>query len=348
MKGSDDVRRRSRRPATFAAAAIAVGLVLAVTVSAASVSAQTATPRESFKQLRLLKDTARTARFWTRVSKPGRSAGRKVGVHARKFRSVRLDTARLKSVLARAPHERTAAARTRPVVVSLPAPNGVFPALRAPALGDHGAGPGQAPSADPDLQRSGPHRSDRDDPRHCLPAAQASRPRCARRGPAPGTSTHTSSAGTRASTRATSPATGRGQRRRVRRARRGRRRALRRPGLLPRRRHRRGCRGSGFAADAAVGVTISDPEEKFRAAHRAREHTTGSATSPRLRRRPRRQPRDPHRRGERRQGLGLDELSGRPRRRPEPNPPTGAQLRNYRLALITDPGYSAYVGGPAR
>ncbi len=32
---------------------------------------------------------------------------------------------------------------------------------------------------------------------------------------------------------------------------------------------------------------------------------------------------------------------------PEPNPPTGAQLRNYRLALITDPGYSAYVGGPA-
>jgi Metallo-peptidase family M12B Reprolysin-like len=32
---------------------------------------------------------------------------------------------------------------------------------------------------------------------------------------------------------------------------------------------------------------------------------------------------------------------------PEPNPPTGAQLRNYRLALITDPGYSDYVGGPA-
>ncbi len=32
---------------------------------------------------------------------------------------------------------------------------------------------------------------------------------------------------------------------------------------------------------------------------------------------------------------------------PEPNPPTGAVLRNYRLALITDPGYSAYVGGPA-
>ena len=32
---------------------------------------------------------------------------------------------------------------------------------------------------------------------------------------------------------------------------------------------------------------------------------------------------------------------------PEPNPPTGTVLRNYRLALITDPGYSDYVGGPA-
>ncbi len=32
---------------------------------------------------------------------------------------------------------------------------------------------------------------------------------------------------------------------------------------------------------------------------------------------------------------------------PEANPPTGAVLRNYRLALITDPGYSDYVGGPA-
>src|SRR5262245_41742102 len=123
MQGSDDVRRRSRAALTFAAAGVAVGLVLAVTVSAASVSAQTATPRESFKQLRLLKDTARTTRFWTSASKPGQVAGRKVGVHARKFRSVRLDAVRLKSVLARAPRERTAAARTRPVVVSLPAPN---------------------------------------------------------------------------------------------------------------------------------------------------------------------------------------------------------------------------------
>ena len=32
---------------------------------------------------------------------------------------------------------------------------------------------------------------------------------------------------------------------------------------------------------------------------------------------------------------------------PEANPPTGDVLRTYRLALITDPGYSDYFGGPA-
>jgi reprolysin-like metallo-peptidase family M12B len=32
---------------------------------------------------------------------------------------------------------------------------------------------------------------------------------------------------------------------------------------------------------------------------------------------------------------------------PDANPPTGSVLRNYRLALITDPGYAAYVGGPS-
>ena len=37
-----------------------------------------------------------------------------------------LNTARLRSVLARAPRERTTAARTNPLVVSLPAPNGAF------------------------------------------------------------------------------------------------------------------------------------------------------------------------------------------------------------------------------
>jgi Metallo-peptidase family M12B Reprolysin-like len=32
---------------------------------------------------------------------------------------------------------------------------------------------------------------------------------------------------------------------------------------------------------------------------------------------------------------------------PSSDPPTGDVLRTYRLALITDPGYAAYHGGPA-
>ena len=50
----------------------------------------------------------------------------------------------------------------------------------------------------------------------------------------------------------------------VRRARRERRRALGRPRLLPRRRHRH-VHGSGFAANTAITITISDPEENFAA-----------------------------------------------------------------------------------
>ena len=39
--------------------------------------------------------------------------------------------------------------------------------------------------------------------------------------------------------------------------------------------------------------------------------------------------------------------AGAPRSERAPNVPTGDTLRTYRLALITDPGYSDYVGGPA-
>ncbi len=47
-------------------------------------------------------------------------------MHAREFRALTLDTADLRGVLALAPRERTAAARTSPLVVSLPAPNDTF------------------------------------------------------------------------------------------------------------------------------------------------------------------------------------------------------------------------------
>jgi hypothetical protein len=120
------VREGERSRASFALACLTLGLVPTTGVSAAAVSAKDAQPRQTLKQLRLLKDTAATKRFWAQASKPKRAAGHKVAVRARKFRSVTLNTRQLRAVLARAPRERTAAARTHPLVLSLPAPNGAF------------------------------------------------------------------------------------------------------------------------------------------------------------------------------------------------------------------------------
>ena len=178
MRRSVDERRRSRRRGSFAAGLV-LALVVAIGVSAATVSAQDATPRQTIKQLRLLKDTAKTKRFWARASKPRRVTGKKVAVHARKFRSVKLDTPRLRSVLARAPQERTAAARTSPLVVSLPAPNGAFQrfALQQSAI----MAPGLAkrhPRSRPTAAAASPTRRRRSTP---TSARSASMPRCGRR-----------------------------------------------------------------------------------------------------------------------------------------------------------------------
>jgi hypothetical protein len=126
MRGSAENRRRSRRWGSLTTAGLAVGLVLAVCISAAAVPAESAAPTQTAKQLRSLRDTLGTKRFWTKAAKPRVRSGRKVAVHARKFRSVAVNTARLRSVLARAPRERTTGARTNLLVVSLPAPNGAF------------------------------------------------------------------------------------------------------------------------------------------------------------------------------------------------------------------------------
>jgi hypothetical protein len=118
--------RRSRRRGSFATACLSLGLVLAVGMTAAGVSAKSPAQRDSAKQLRALKDVLGTKHAWARAAKPRRAAGRKVAVHARQFRPLRLNAARLRSVLARAPRERTTAARTNPLVISLPAPSGAF------------------------------------------------------------------------------------------------------------------------------------------------------------------------------------------------------------------------------
>ena len=126
MKGSRDDGRRARRKGAFVTAGLALALVLAVSVSAATVPTKKTNPRQTLKQLRQIKDLAGTKHFWTRSARPGKVRGKKVGVQANRFRTVNLNAARLRAVLARAPREFTVAARRRPLVVSLPAPNGAF------------------------------------------------------------------------------------------------------------------------------------------------------------------------------------------------------------------------------
>ena len=116
--------RRFRRRGTFVTAGLVLAAVVAVAVSAAAVPAQSAAPSQTEKHLRALKDTLGTKHLWAKAAKPRSAVGRKVGVHASRFRSVSLNTARLRTVLARAPRERTTAARTSPLAISLPAPNG--------------------------------------------------------------------------------------------------------------------------------------------------------------------------------------------------------------------------------
>ena len=322
-----------------------MALVVAIGVSAATVSAQDATPRQTIKQLRLLKDTAKTKRFWARASKPRRVAGKKVAVHARKFRSVKLDTPRLRSVLARAPQERTAAARTNPLVVSLPAPNGAFHRFALQRSADHGSGPREAPSGDQDLQRPRHHRPDGDDPRRrdarsgfhaSVRSASGSwyiDPFYVGRNPSAYASYYARDAkdtnGSFVERDADSAELSVDE---------GYYHAADTVEVD----------GHGFAENAAITITISDPEERFASRTRARDLGRARRLRGELRRRSRRQPRHAHRRGERRQ-------TPRPRRATRSSatttrrrdPPTGEQLRTYRLAMITDPGYAAFHGGSA-
>ena len=128
LSGNDD-RRRVRR-GNLATLGLVFGLVFAVSVTAATVSAENAAPGQAARQLRSLDDAYRTKSFWAKAAKPEPARGARVAVHARAFRSLTLATDRLKFVLALAPRERTVAARTNPLVVTLPAPNGPKPGSR--------------------------------------------------------------------------------------------------------------------------------------------------------------------------------------------------------------------------
>src|SRR5262245_19510297 len=120
MTGSKDERRGSRRKTSARLTAL-IGLVLAVAASATVVTAANV-QRQAMRPV----DTHGTKAFWTIATKPVAAPGRTVAVHAARFRSLRLDTDAMRSVLALAPSENTLRAETNPLVVSLPAPNGRF------------------------------------------------------------------------------------------------------------------------------------------------------------------------------------------------------------------------------
>ena len=335
--------RRFRRRGTFVTAGLVLAAVVAVAVSAAAVPAQSAAPSQTEKHLRALKDTLGTKHLWAKAAKPRRATGRKVAVHANRFRSVSLNTARLRSVLARAPRERTTAARTSPLVISLPAPNGSFHRfalveypIMAPGLARkhpeikayRGRGiTDRTATIHADLSPLGFHASVRSsygawyiDPYFVgrNPGVHASyygRDAKYTHGPFVERESHLAELSVDKGYYHASDTVS--------------------------------LHGGGFAENAAITVTISDPTED--AANRTVNATSdgdGSFDASFVA--------DPDgkldvRVVEATDGATSAHTSYQVVRDDDPttDPPTGPELRTYRLAMITDPGYSAFFGGPA-
>ena len=335
--------RLFRRRGTFVTAGLVLAAVVAVAVSAAAVPAQSAAPSQTEKHLRALKDTLGTKHLWAKAVKPRRAVGRKVGVHASRFRPVSLNTARLRSVLARAPRERTTAARANPLVISLPAPNGSFHRfalveypIMAPGLARkhpeikayRGRGiTDRTATIHADLSPLGFHASVRSsygawyiDPYFVgrNPGVHASyygRDAKYNHGPFVERESHLAELSADKGYYHASDTVS--------------------------------LHGGGFAENAAITVTISDPTED--AATRTVSATSdgqGSFDASFVA--------DPDgkldvRVVEATDGATSAHTSYQVVRDDDPtaDPPTGPELRTYRLALITDPGYSAFFGGPA-
>ena len=335
--------RRFRRRGTFVTVGLVLVAVLAVAVSAAAVPAQSAAPTKTEKNLRALRDTLGTKHLWAKAAKPRLAAGRKVGVHAGKVRPVSLNTARLRSVLARAPRERTTAARTNPLVISLPAPNGAFHRfalveypIMAPALARkhpeikayRGRGiTDRTATIHADLSPLGFHASVRSSY-----GAWYIDPYFVGRNPG----VHASYYG--------------------RQARDTHGPFVERESHLAELSVDKGyyhaadtvsLHGGGFGENAAITITISDPTED--AATRTVNATSdgqGSFDASFVA--------DPDGKLDMRvveatDGATSAHTSYQVVRDDDPttDPPTGPELRTYRLAMVTDPGYSAFFGGPA-
>ena len=335
--------RRLGRRGTFVTAGLVLAAVVAVAVSAAAVPAQSAAPSQTEKHLRALKDTLGTKHLWAKAAKPRRAAGQTVGVHAQKVRPVSLNAARLRSVLARAPRERTTAARTNPLVISLPAPNGTFHRF---ALVEY-------PIMAPGLARKHPE----------IKAYRG-------RGITDRTATihaDISPLGFHASVRSSHGAwyidpyfVGRNPG--VHASYYGRDAKDTHGPFVERESHLAelsvdkgyyhaadtvSVHGGGFQENAAITLTISDPTEDAATRTLAtRADAQGSFDASFVA--------DPDgkldvRVVEATDGSASAQTSYQVVRDDDPtaDPPTGPELRTYRLAMITDPGYSAFFGGPA-
>ncbi|HEX7255672.1 MAG TPA: M12 family metallo-peptidase [Gaiellaceae bacterium] len=336
-------RRRTRRSGSFATAGLVLGVVLTVAISAAAVPAQSAAPAQSTKHLRALKDTLGTKHAWAKAAKPRRAAGQRMVVHARRFRSLSLNTARLRSVLALAPRERTTAARKNPLVISLPAPNGAFhrfavqqSAIMAPGLARkhpeirtyRGIGlTDPTATIHADLSPLGFHASVRS-----AHGAWYIDPFFAGRNQ----KAHASYYG-RDAKDTNGPFVERDAESAELSVDKGYYHAADTVDL----------HGHGFAENAAVTVTISSPDDAF-------APRTLQATSDELGGFELKFIADPDGNldthiveasdGNASASTSYQVVSDEDSTK---DPPTGPELRTYRLAMITDPGYSAFFGGPA-
>jgi Metallo-peptidase family M12B Reprolysin-like/HYR domain len=279
---------------------------------------------------------------WTELSAKQATAARsgaKPQIAAKRVRTLALDRAGLRGVLVRAPRERTRAAATAPIVVSLPTPLGGFQRfelvrsqIMAPALAAKhpdittykGVGiDDPAATIHADLTPQGFHASVRSprgawyiDPyfrnRQSVYVSYFGRDTKDVHGPfverdAQAAELSVDKGYYHASDTVT-------------------------------------VRGSEFPGDAEVTLTISDPEGGVPVRTvGARTDTIGSFEATFVA--------DPDGRlGTRIVDAGDGVLASYEIVRdddPTSDPPTGDVLRTYRLALVTDPGYSAYHGGPA-
>ena len=327
MKGT-----RNRLHGIFAL--LAFGAVIAITMPAAA------------SVTRAFKDTRHTKAFWHQATAKPAALGHGVKpvlkLRSQHVRSFALNRVSLHRVLAAAPRERTRAARLHPLVVSFPAPNGKFQrfalqqsAIMAPGLARKHpeiktySGRGiddRAATIHADLSPIGFHASVRSpngawyiDPYYRNSQSRYvsyfGRDVANSMGPL----VERDASGAELSVdkgyyHAVDSVT---------------------------------VRGSTFAENADVTITISDPEEQFasRTLH-VQSDAQGSFSASFVA--------DPDGNLETHivsadDGTDSTSTSYQVVRDDDPtvDPPTGDVQRNYRLALITDPGYAAYSGGPA-